>query len=101
MAVEGMNGSRGGGKQQPKKYMNSSVVHVGELGSSIDVIPGFSARRCDRGGFKHEGRLRGAGAWVMTDQGHRAACVLAGVDEWGECIARIAASRICELLQFG
>jgi hypothetical protein len=28
-------------------------------------------------------------------------CVLAGINEWGECITGIATSNICELLQFG
>ena len=32
--------------------MISPVDCVGEPGSSIDVIPGFAARRCDRSGKK-------------------------------------------------
>jgi hypothetical protein len=67
--------------KQPEQYMNCSVVRVQELGLSIDVFSTFVARRCDRGGFKLEGRLERARAWAMTDQGYRAAFVLAGVDE--------------------
>ena len=35
------------------------------------------------------------------NQGYRAACALAGVDEWGECNPSIITPKICELLQLG
>jgi len=79
--------------------MNSSVVRVGEPGSSFGVISGFTARRRDRGGFR--GWFRRTWASVVMDQDYRAACVLTGIDERGEYITGIATSDICKLLQFG
>jgi hypothetical protein len=38
---------------------------------------------------------------LRFDQGYGAACVLASINEWGECIVGTAATWICELLQFG
>jgi hypothetical protein len=57
------------------KYMNSLAVCCGS-----QIVFSSAVHRCDRGGFKLEGQLGRASAWVMTDQGYGAPCGLAGVD---------------------
>ena len=82
IAMKGTNGRKGWEAAQEKyEQPRGSRARVGIQASSFDVISSFIARRGDCGWFKEYQASTWALALAITDQRHRAACVLAGIDE--------------------
>jgi hypothetical protein len=96
---------RAGGAEEGSSPWNDEQLSGSRVGAVAHVSMSFPASALsggrNHGWFLFKGQRDWARACAITDQRHRASCVLAGINKWGECITGIAASKICELLQFG